>query len=179
MFTLLYRLVGLFAIFTFTFADEETSNENRNLINECNLLVDKIQISRLGELFESELVNIVDLRMIIDRDFNETIFQDMHLTLVNRVGLKITLWIDAYTYNISDTSTLNAGRRNFELHVSGSYKECVGRGFGGVDFVNGFLQQLQGNKNLAALEICNRKRVNVNSIESQRFCKSVNNLSKT
>ncbi|XP_028400965.1 uncharacterized protein LOC114524053 [Dendronephthya gigantea] len=145
MFSLLYCFIGSFFIFTCALASNETRNGNRSSINDCIHLTDMAQISRLGEIFESKLVNIVDLHFSVDSDFNETMFHRMQLTLVNMVGLKITLLLDSYLFSYSKdfTSTLNAGRRSFELHANISHEGCVGRNLSSLDFVDSLLQQLQ------------------------------------
>jgi hypothetical protein len=104
------------------FSRNKAENEiNRNEIVDCNLFVRNEDSSKFVMLTEHSLVNIVDVRLVIERNDNTTYTKPA--IWVNSVGREILTLLDMEKVLV--TSTLNAGRRSIEIHITKQPKGCA------------------------------------------------------
>ena len=86
------------------------------------------QISQIVELFNSNVVNVVDIHFSFSGTSHEKHFlSDFHVSLVNPIGREIIQTLDRWLFTFFPW-TLNAGIRNFELHFKENQNDCIKRG---------------------------------------------------
>ena len=91
----------------------------------CNPQINDSEIAQIVELIKRDTVNVIDLHLISGSAYNNEMFADMQVSIVNLVGREI-LYIqdnERYLYN---TWTLSAGTNSFNLHVKESPDGCQG-----------------------------------------------------
>jgi hypothetical protein len=132
-------------------------NTSKADTKNCVLQIKKIrEITQVIELSKSDLVNIIDLHLIFGTRSNKKLFADIQISLVSPIGREILYTLDKERYN-RVTWTLNAGRKNFNLHVKENPKECKRDLY---DFITANILKkiVLREKNPTNYEICYRNR---------------------
>ena len=103
---------------------------------DCVLEMKENEISQIVELFNSNLVNVVDIHISFSNSSqSERVLSDFHLTLWTNAGGEILVVLDTIVCGGVVPWTLEVGIRNFALNVKGSQKDCIKRGKNMTDFI--------------------------------------------
>ena len=93
----------------------------------CIVEMTESEISQIVELFNSDLVNVVDIHVSFSgTSHDKHLLSDFHVSLMNPIGREILYTLDRWGFR-SFPWTLNAGIRNFELHFKENQSECIKR----------------------------------------------------
>ena len=99
----------------------KTSN---SVFKDCVLEMEDREIAQVIQLTKSDSVNIVDLHPFFGNNYNNQLFGGFEISLVNPIGREIMRTLDT-EFNGFVTWTLNAGRKNVELRIHESPKDCI------------------------------------------------------
>ena len=88
---------------------------------DCVLEIKESEISEIVELFNSARINVVDIHVSFSNTSHDKELSDFHVKLLNPVGREILFSLQRKSFRFV-TWTLNAGIRNFKLHVKESQK---------------------------------------------------------
>ena len=95
---------------------------------DCVLEMKENEISQIVELFDSNLVHVVEIRISFSGGSHYTDYRqlvtDFQVSLSNRIGREILYALEIW-YLRFVTFTLKAGIRNLKLNVKGSQKDCI------------------------------------------------------
>ena len=95
---------------------------------DCVLEMKENEISQIVELFNSNLVHVVEIRISFSGGSHYTDYRqlvtDFQVSLSNRIGREILYALEIW-YLRFVTFTLKAGIRNLKLNVKGSQKDCI------------------------------------------------------
>ena len=89
----------------------------------CLLIMKDSEIICVIQLTKSDSVNIVDLHLFFDNDYNNQPLGDYQISLVNPVGREIVRTLET-GFRGFITWTLNAGRKSVELRIRESPRDC-------------------------------------------------------
>ena len=116
--------------------------------NDCVLEMKEIEISEIVELFNNDRVHVVDIQVSFSgTSHNEELLSDFRVKLLNPVGRE-TLYFLFY-FGFLFPYTLNAGIRNFKLHINESLNDCIKRQKNVTDFAFENMQNIVRRVNLA------------------------------
>ncbi|CAB4027281.1 Hypothetical predicted protein [Paramuricea clavata] len=101
-----------------------TKTSNSSVFKDCVLEMEDSEVAQVVQLTKSDSVNIVDLHPFFGNNYNNQLFGDFEISLVNPIGREIIRTLDT-EFNGFVTWTLNAGRKNVELRVHESPKDCT------------------------------------------------------
>ncbi len=91
---------------------------------DCVLKMKDDEIAQVIQLTKSDLVNIVDLHAFFGDSYNNQLFGDYQISLVNPVGREIIRTLET-GFRGFVTWTLNAGRKTVKLRIDKSPKDCA------------------------------------------------------
>ena len=114
------------------------------------------EISQIVELFNSNVVNVVDIHVSFSGTYSHDkhLLSDFHVSLMNPIGREILYTLDRPEFRYA-TWTLNAGIRNFELHFKENQNECIKRKRNVHNFALKNTQNIIRSINLATnYEVC-------------------------
>ena len=102
---------------------------------DCVLEVKENEISRIVELFNNNLVNVVVIYVSFSNSSHEgQLFSDFNVSLSNPIGREILYALERWQFRYFPW-TLKVGIRNFKLNVKGSQNDCTETGKNARDFV--------------------------------------------
>ena len=114
----------------------------------CVLIKKKSEISKIVELFKSDRVHVVDIRVIFSGNGPyQLLLSDLHVKLLNPIGQEILYTLKQWRFKYV-TWTLNAGIRHFELNVEESRNDCVDKWKSVADFVFENIQDIVWSMNM-------------------------------
>ena len=113
------------------------------------------EISQIVELFNSDLVNVVDIHVFFSgTNHYKHLLSDFHVSLMNPIGREIIHTLDGPEFRYL-TWTLNTGIRNFELRFKENQSECIKRNENITNFALENTQNIIRSVNLATnYEVC-------------------------
>ena len=114
----------------------------------CVLEMNESEISEIVELFNSARVHVVDIHVSFSSSSHDKELSDFHVKLLNPVGREILYSLEKEEFRFV-TWTLNAGIRNFKLHVNESQNDCIERQKNVADFAFENMQNIVRRVNLA------------------------------
>jgi hypothetical protein len=107
-----------------TMAMSMATKTSNSVFKDCILEMEDSEIAQVIQLIKSDSVNIVDLHPFFANDYNNQLFGDFQISLVNPIGHEIIRRLET-EFNGFVTLTLNAGRENVELRIHESPKDCI------------------------------------------------------
>ena len=122
---------------------------------DCVLEMKENEISRIVELFNSNLVNVVVIYISFSNGSHEgQLFSDFNVSLSNPIGREVLYALEREEFRYFPW-TLKAGIRNFKLNVKGSQNDCTKTGINASDFVLESTQHIVDSLNLATnYQVC-------------------------
>jgi hypothetical protein len=139
------------------------------------------EISQIVELFNSNLVNVVDIPVSFSGTSHDKHFlSDFHVLLMNPIGREILYTHDEFELKYwYETWTLNAGIRNFKLHFKKNQTECIKRKENVTNFALENTQNIIRSINLATnYEVCSSYK-ETSSGEVKRTCCQITKSNST
>ena len=138
---------------------------------DCVLEMKENEISQIVELFNSNLVNVVDIHISFSNSSHEgQIFSDFHVSLSNPVGREILYALERPDFR-SFPWTLKAGISNFKLNVKGSQNDCIKTGKNATDFALESTQHIVDSINLATnYQVCSSFKETSSGKVNQTCC---------
>ena len=140
---------------------------------DCVLEMKHSDISKIVELFNSNLVNVVVIHISFSNGSHEgELLSDFNVSISNSVGREIlrlyTLeWWQFWYF----PWTLKAGIRNFKLNVKGSQYDCIRTGKNASDFVLESTQHIIDSVNLAInYHVCSSFKETLSGKVKQTCC---------
>ena len=132
----------------------------------CAIVVNEGDIIELRRLLEVEHVNMADLELFSEPNFDKRLFSHWQITFVTTNGRTLLSLLDIKYFII--TWPLTAGRRRFSLRFLESRSGCLQTMKNKTDFVSGnLLKQIIGGTQRTYCEVC---YVEVNQLHSTRRC---------
>ena len=132
----------------------------------CAIVVNEGDIIEIRRLLEVEHVNMADLELFSEPNFDKRLFPHLQITFVTANGRSILSALDIKYFII--TWTLTAGRRRFSLRFHESRAGCLQTMKNKTDFVSGnLLKQIIGGTQRTYCEVC---YIEVNQLHSTRRC---------
>ena len=113
---------------------------------DCVLEMEESEISEIVELFNNDRVHVVDIHVSFYNTTHDKELSDFHVKLSNPIGREIQYSLKRFRFI---TWTLNAGIRNFKLHVNESQNDCIERQKNVTDFAFENMQNIIRSVNLA------------------------------
>ena len=114
----------------------------------CVLEMKENEISKIVELFNSNLVNVVVIHISFSNGSHEgELLSDFNVSLSNPIGREILYALERSDFRYFQW-TLKAGIRNFKLNVKGSHNDCIKTGKNALDFVLESTQHIVDSVNL-------------------------------
>ena len=114
---------------------------------DCVLEMKESEISEIVELFNNDRVHVVDIHVSFSNTTHDKELSNFHVKLLNPVGREILYSLKRFRFS---TWTLNAGIRNFKLHVNESQNDCIERHKNVTDFAFEIMQNIVRRVNLAS-----------------------------
>ena len=142
---------------------------------ECVPKMKKSEISKIVELFRSDRVHVVDIRLSFSGNgYHQRLLSDLRVKLLNPIGREIL-----YTLEHSElhfvTWTLKAGVRYFKLNVEESHNNCVDRWKSVADFALENMQIIVRSINLPTNYEVWYSFKEIPSGEKRKFCCQITN----
>ena len=146
---------------------------------DCVLEMTESEISQIVELFNSNVVNVVDIHVSFSgTSHDKHLLSDFHVSLMNPIGREILYTLDRPEFRYFPW-TLNAGIRNFELHFKENQNECIKRKRNVDNFALENTQNIIRSINLATnYEVCSSYKEN-SSGEVKRTCCQITKSNST
>ncbi len=118
---------------------------------DCVLEMRESEISEIVELFNNDRVHVVDIHVSFSGiSHNEQLLSDFHVKLLNTVGREILYSLEEMDFRfVTCYRTLNAGIKNYKLHVNESQNDCTERQKNVTDFAFENMQNIVRRVNLA------------------------------
>ena len=137
---------------------------------DCVLEMTVSKISEIIKLFNSDLVNVVDIHVSFSGTSQDKhLLSDFHVSLMNPIGREILHTFDRPMFRYV-TWTLNAGIRNFELHFKENQSDCIKTEKNVHNFVLENTQNVIRSINLATnYEVCSSYK-KTSSGKVKRIC---------
>ena len=148
---------------------------------KCIVEMTESEISQIVELFNSNLVNVVDIPVSFSGTSHDKHFlSDFHVLLMNPIGREILYTHDEFELKYwYETWTLNAGIRNFKLHFKKNQTECIKRKENVTNFALENTQNIIRSINLATnYEVCSSYK-ETSSGEVKRTCCKITKSNST
>ncbi len=115
---------------------------------DCVLEMKESEISEIVELFNNDRVHVVDIHVSFSNTTHDKELSDFRVKLLNPIGREILYSLERWLFQFV-TWTLNAGIRNYKLHVNESQNDCVERQKNATDFAFENMQNIVRSVNLA------------------------------
>jgi hypothetical protein len=148
---------------------------------KCIVEMTESEISQIVELFNSNLVNVVDIPVSFSgTSYDKHFLSDFHVLLMNPIGREILYTHDEFELKYwYETWTLNAGIRNFKLHFKKNQTECIKRKENVTNFALENTQNIIRSINLATkYEVCSSYK-ETSSGEVKRICCKITKSNST
>ena len=145
----------------------------------CIVEMTESEISQIVELFNSNLVNVVDIHVSFSgTSHDKHLLSDFHVLLFNPIGREILHTLDRWQFRFV-TWTLKAGIRNFELHFKENQNECIKKKINITNFALENTQNIIRSINLATnYEVCSSYK-ETSSGEVKRTCCQITKSNST
>ena len=144
---------------------------------DCVVEMKESEVSQVVELFNSNLVNVVDIHVSFSgTSHDKHLLSDFHVSLMNPIGREILYTLALFRYF---TWTLKAGIRHFELHLKENQNDCIKRKRNVDNFALENTQNIIRSINLATnYEVCSSYK-ETSSGEVKRTCCQITKSNST
>ena len=136
---------------------------------DCVVEMKESEVSQVVELFNSNLVNVVDIHVSFSgTSHDKHLLSDFHVSLMNPIGREILYTLALFRYF---TWTLKAGIRHFELHLKENQNDCIKRKRNVDNFALENTQNIIRSINLATnYEVCSSYKETSSGKVKQTCC---------
>ena len=162
---------GLIFSFVSASSNNQTSNERINIntalptmsnlsstvtssSKPCTLKIKDSEISKIVELFNNDLVHVVDISVSLSNvSHGKELLSDFYVQLMNPIGREILFALNFSVFNDpilkGPSSTLRVGIRDFELHLLESQNGCIRNRTNATEFALETVQNIVRSINLS------------------------------